>query len=53
MGALEFRHFFGFENFGPVISLGRLKVCPNEHPYLKFIECPPGDKIVKLFLYQD
>ena len=42
MGARKyFRHFFGFENFGPVIFLGRLKICPNEHPYLKFYRVPP------------
>ena len=42
MGAREqLRHFFGFENFGPVIFLGRLKICPNEHPYLKFYGVPP------------
>ena len=33
--------FFGFENLGPVIFLGRLKICPNEHPYLKFYRVPP------------
>ena len=35
------RHFFGFENFGPIIFLGRLKICPNEHLYLKFYRVPP------------
>ena len=43
MGAREyFRRFFGFENFGPVILLGRLKICPNEHPYLRFYRVPPA-----------
>ena len=42
MGAREyFRHFFGFENFGPVIFLGRQKICPNEHPYPRFYRVPP------------
>ena len=42
MGAREyFRHFLGFENFGPVIFLGRQKICPNEHPYPRFYRVPP------------
>ena len=33
--------FFGFENFGPVIFLGRLKIGPNDHLFLKFYRVPP------------
>ena len=33
--------FFGFENFGPVIFLGGLKIGPNEYLYLKFYRVPP------------
>ena len=54
MGAREyFRHFFGFESFGPVIFLGRQKICPNEHPYPRFYRVPPplGPDFLEFFFF--